>query len=420
MPNRDLFSQVTQWITDQAVTHRIRQLADEVRASGGQPLDIVLPDGSRLNLGLPPKAVLSIHDPAVLSELAKPTLGALAEAFITGRIDIDGDIMTVIVAAEQLVTRGGAPVTSRIEAAPTDHSPHQDRADIQHHYDVGNDFYRLWLDERMVYSCAYFETGEETIDVAQLAKLDHICRKLRLRPGERFLDIGCGWGGLIIRAAEQYGVHAVGITLSDNQFALAQERIQRAGLEGRAEVHLLDYRDAPARFGKHSFDKIASVGMFEHVGVKNFPLYFGAARHLLRDRGLILNHSFTSSDVDGRPVGSGINDFIDTYVFPNSELAHLHTIIREMGAQQFEIYDVESLRPHYARTLALWSQRLEKQLDAARHVVGEKTLRIWRAYLAGTSLGFHRGWMNVHQVLASLQETEGPTELPLTRRWMYS
>jgi cyclopropane-fatty-acyl-phospholipid synthase len=240
-----------------------------------------------------------------------------------------------------------------------------------------------------------------------------------LSPGERFLDIGCGWGGLIIRAAERYGVHAVGITLSDNQFTLARDRIRQTGLEDRAEVHLLDYRDAPARFGENSFDKIASVGMFEHVGLKNFSTYFLVARHLLRDRGLILNHSFTSSDVDGRPVGSGVDDFIDTYVFPNNELAHLHTIIREMGAQQFEIYDVESLRPHYARTLALWSQRLERQLDAARQVVGERTVRIWRAYLAGTSLGFHRGWMNVHQVLASLQETDGPTELPLTRRWMY-
>lgn len=419
MSHRDLLSQVTHWITDKAIAHRVRQLADEVRAHGGQPLDILLPDGSHMNLGLPPQAVLSVHDPDVLSELAHPTLGTLAEAFINGRIDVDGDIMTAIVAAERLANAAGSPVTSRIDAAPSDHPPHQDRADIQHHYDVGNDFYRLWLDERMVYSCAYFETGEETIDVAQLAKLDHICRKLRLSPGERFLDIGCGWGGLVIRAAEHYGVRAVGITLSESQFALARERIRQAGLEGRADVLLLDYRDAPAHFGEHSFDKVASVGMFEHVGLKNFPVYFATIRRLLRDRGLFLNHSFTSSDVEGRPVGSGVSDFIDTYVFPNSELAHLHTMIREMGAQRFEIYDVESLRPHYARTLALWSQRLERQLDAARPIVGEKTLRIWRAYLAGTSLGFHRGWMNVHQVLASLQETEGPTELPLTRRWMY-
>jgi cyclopropane-fatty-acyl-phospholipid synthase len=419
MSHRELFSHVTKWILDKALGHRIDQLADKLRARGGQPIDIVLPDGSRINLGLPPQTILFIHDPAVLSTLAHPTLGALAEAFINGRIDIEGDITTAIVAAEQLVTAGGSPVTSRIEAVPSDHPPHQDRADIRHHYDVGNEFYRLWLDERMVYSCAYFETGEETIDVAQLAKLDHICRKLRLSPGERFLDIGCGWGGLIIRAAERYGVRAVGITLSDNQFELARERIRQAGLDGRAEVLLLDYRDAPARFGEHSFDKIASVGMFEHVGIKNFPVYFSAIRRLLRDRGLLLNHSFTSSDIDGRPVGSGVSEFIDTYVFPNSELAHLHTMIRELGAQQFEIYDVESLRPHYARTLALWSQRLERQVDAARQLVGEKTLRIWRVYLAGTSLGFHRGWMNVYQVLASLQETEGPTELPLTRRWIY-
>ncbi|MCP9455049.1 MAG: class I SAM-dependent methyltransferase [Nitrospira sp.] len=419
MSHRERFSHVTKWIFDKALGHRIDHLADMLRAHGGQPIDIVLPDGLRFNLGLPTRATLFIHDPAALSTLAHPTLGALAEAFINGQIDIEGDITTAIVAAEQLVAASGSPVTSRIEATRRDHLPHQDRADIQHHYDVGNEFYRLWLDERMVYSCAYFETGEETIDVAQLAKLDHICRKLRLSPGERFLDIGCGWGGLIIRAAQRYGVHAVGITLSANQFELARERIRQAGLEGQAEVLLLDYRDAPAQFGERSFDKIASVGMFEHVGINNFPIYFSAIRRLLRDRGLLLNHSFTSSDIDGRPVGSGVSEFIDTYVFPNSELAHLHTMIRELGAQQFEIYDVESLRPHYARTLTLWSQRLEQQVDAARQLVGEKTLRIWRVYLAGTSLGFHRGWMNVYQVLASLQETEGPTELPLTRRWIY-
>ncbi|MFO0699912.1 MAG: cyclopropane-fatty-acyl-phospholipid synthase family protein [Nitrospira sp.] len=419
MPQGTLLSRATKAIVNKAMTHEIQRLAEKVRANGGQPLDLILPDGSYLNFGQKPRVVMEIRDPDLLPELTHPTLGSLGEAFVNGRIDIDGDIMTAIVSAERLVEAGGSPIKARISPVASYHTPDQDLADIKHHYDVGNEFYKLWLDTRMVYSCAYFETGEETIDEAQRAKLDHICRKLRLKPGERFLDIGCGWGGLLLHAAQKYGVQATGITLSDNQFALANERIREAGLTDRVKVLRLDYREAPSCFGEAAFDKVASIGMFEHVGLNNFPAYFGAVRQLLRDRGLFLNHGFTSSDIDGRTVGSGVNDFFDKYVFPNNELLHLHVVIREMAAQNFEIYDVESLRPHYARTLALWSHRLEAQLESARKLVGERTLRIWRVYLAGTSLGFHQGWMNIYQVLASRQEADGPTELPLTRKWMY-
>ncbi len=419
MPQNRLLSQMTQQIISRALSHGIQRLAEKVRATGGQPLDLILPDGSHLNFGQKPCVIMEIRDPDFLLDLTHPTLGGLGEAFVNGRIDIDGDIMTAIASAEHLAEAGGAPITSRIAPVSSPHPPGQDLADITYHYDVGNAFYRLWLDERMVYSCAYFETGEETLDEAQQSKLDHICRKLRLQPGERFLDIGCGWGGLIMHAAKTYGVQATGITLSENQFIFAKERIRAAGLNARVEVLLLDYRDTLAHFGEATFDKAASVGMFEHVGVNNFPTYFGTVRHLLRDRGLFLNHGFTSSDIDGRPVGSGVNDFFDKYVFPNNELLHLHVVIQAMAAQNFEVYDVESLRPHYARTLAHWSHRLETQLESAQKLVGERTLRIWRAYLAGTSMGFHHGWMNIYQVLASRQESDGPTELPLTRTWIY-
>lgn len=412
-------TQASQKILGKVLSHGIQRLAEKVRANGGQPLDLVLPDGSRLNFGQEPRVVLAIRDPNLLPALTHPTLGSLGEAFVDGRIDIDGDIMSVIASAERLVAAGGAPAAARIPASSGCHTPKQDLDDIRHHYDVSNDFYRLWLDDRMVYSCAYFQTGEEMIDAAQEAKLDHICRKLRLQPGERFLDIGCGWGGLVMYAAQRYGVQAVGITLSDNQFALAQERVKAAGLERQVQVLLLDYRDAPKQFGEGVFDKISSIGMFEHVGQKNFPLYFGVVRRLLRDRGLFMNHGITSPDADERTVGSGVSEFMDKYVFPNTELPHLHTVIREMARQNFEVYDVESLRPHYARTLAHWSRRLEKQLVAARNIVGERTLRIWRTYLAGSSLAFSQGWLNVYQVLASRQEAEGPTEFPLTRAWMY-
>jgi cyclopropane-fatty-acyl-phospholipid synthase len=419
MSQGGVFYQATRKIIGKAVTHEIHRLAERVRANGGQPLDLVLPDGSRLNFGRVPRVVMEIRDPSLLPVLIRPTLGSLGEAFIDERIDIDGDIMSVIASAERLVETVGSPVTARIPAVTAHHTPNQDLADIKHHYDVGNDFYRLWLDERMVYSCAYFQTGGKTLDAAQEAKLRHICCKLRLRPGERFLDIGCGWGGLIVHAAQHYGVRAVGITLSDNQFALAKERVRAAGLEQQVEVLLLDYRDAPERFGEGTFDKISSIGMFEHVGQKNFPAYFGAVRRLLRDRGLFMNHGITSPDAEGRTVGSGVSEFMDKYVFPHTELPHLHSVIQEMARQGFEVYDVESLRPHYARTLALWSRSLEGQLTAARKLVGERTLRVWRTYLAGSSLAFSQGWLNIYQVLASRQEADGPTELPLTRDWMY-
>lgn len=419
MSHRNLLSHATNRIVGKAVGQRIKRLAEKVRALGGQPLDLILPDGSRLNFGQKPCVVMAIRDPALLPALTHPTLGTLGEAFVDGRLDIDGDIMSVITSAERLVAANGSPATNRIAALTARHTPKQDQQDIAYHYDVGNEFYRLWLDERMIYSCAYFQAGQETIDIAQEAKLRHICRKLRLQPGERLLDIGCGWGGLIMYAAQHYGVHAVGITLSDNQFTLARERVRTTGLQQRVQVLQLDYRDAPERFGEGRFDKISSVGMFEHVGQTNFPLYVGVVRRLLRDRGLFLNHGITSSDADGRTVGSGVSEFMEKFVFPHTELPHLYTVIREMATQNFEVYDVESLRPHYARTLAHWSGRLEGNLNAAQEMVGERTLRVWRTYLAGSSLAFSQGWLNVYQVLASRQEAGGLTELPLTRSWMY-
>jgi cyclopropane-fatty-acyl-phospholipid synthase len=414
-----LLSKATRKATARAVGSGLERLADTLRAGGGQPLDVILPDESRISFGLSPRVVLKVNDDATLAAMAQPTLASLGEAFVDGRIEVHGDMLDVLAMAEKLASAGGAPVSARVAAAFGKHSPKQDRAAIGYHYDVGNDFYRLWLDERMIYSCAYFPNGNETIEVAQLAKLDHICRKLRMTAGERLLDIGCGWGGLVIHAAQRYGVRATGITLSESQHALARERVAQLGLLDRVDILLLDYREVVDRFGAGAFDKISSIGMFEHVGIRNLPQYFDITRRALRERGLILNHGITASDIENRPIGSGVGDFIAKYVFPHGELPHLHVAAREMSAQGFEIVDVESLRPHYAKTLELWSRRLEARLGEAAQMIDARRLRIWRAYLAGCAHGFAQGWMNIYQLLASKQTSAGLTELPLSRRWIY-
>ena len=414
-----LLKQATGKVVGRLAGTQLARLAEQVREQGGLPIRVILPGGEAADFDPAPTLTLTVRDPATLAQFRQPSLGGLAEAFVEGRLDIDGDVSEAIRIASRLVELGGAPVAARPELVTGAHQPQTDRDDISHHYDVGNGFYRLWLDPQMVYSCAYFETGDEDIDAAQQAKLDHVCRKLRLAPGERLLDIGCGWGALVIHAARHYGVRAVGITLSEQQALLARERITAAGLQDRVEVLLLDYRELPQRFGEASFDKLASIGMFEHVGLRNLPVYFSTAARMLRDRGLMLNHGITSADVDNRPIGSGAGDFIGKYVFPNGELPHLALAVREMSAAGFEVFDVESLRPHYALTLSRWSQRLEAQLQAAAREVAERTLRVWRVYLAGCSHGFAQGWMNLYQLLGSRQAAPGATELPLTRRWMY-
>lgn len=406
-------------IAERAVHSGVARLAESIIAVGGASLEVVLPDGSRIGFGLPARVRLIVRDHAMLAQLANATLASLAEAYVQGRIDVQGDLLEAVPLAERIANAAGSHPAQRVARLLLKHSSRQDRAAIGYHYDVGNDFYRLWLDQRMVYSCAYFTTGDESIDEAQRAKLDHICRKLRLSAGERLLDVGCGWGGLILHAARHYGVHATGVTLSQNQLELARERIVAEKLADRVDVMLLDYRELSERFGAEAFDKVASVGMFEHVGLKNLREYFASIASVLRDRGLFLNHGITSNDLDNRPIGSGVGDFVDKYVFPHGELPHLHVAAREMSRAGFEIVDVESLRAHYARTLQHWSQRLDAQLDRAAAVVTDRTLRIWRAYLAGSSYGFAQGWMSIYQLLGSRQARPGASEVPLTREYMY-
>jgi cyclopropane-fatty-acyl-phospholipid synthase len=380
------------------------------------PVRVVLWDGREVSFSDKPRVTLRLKGLRAWAALMRPSLLTLAEAYIDGHIDLEGDLGEAIRGAEAITRAAPRPLYQ--PRGPTDErrTKSADREAVQRHYDVSNEFYGLWLDPRMVYSCGYFRFDDDSLEAAQLQKLDHICTKLRLAPGERFLDIGCGWGALVIRAAERYGVKATGITLSENQHRLANERIRAAGLEDRCTVLLQDYRDAP---GEGVYDKIASVGMFEHVGLRNLPVYFSTVRRLLREKGLFLNHGITTADIRNRAVGLGAGEFIDRYVFPKGELPHLHRAVHDMSEQDLEVHDVEGLRPHYAKTLGLWSANFERKLDAAVAASDERITRIWRLYLAGCAHAFEQGWVSIYQLLASKQTKPGRTALPLTREWMY-
>lgn len=412
-------TRLTQQRTVRAFRDELARRAELLKNDATTALAVVLPDGGRVDFGAAPRVALRIRDPSVIEAFVRPTLAKLADAFVQGKVDIEGSLCEAIPLVDRLVQATGESISQRPGLVRNRHTIRSDKEAVGYHYNVGNDFYRLWLDRRMIYSCAYFRAPGDSLDEAQRAKLDHICRKLRLSPGERFLDVGCGWGGLAIHAARHYGVSAVGITLAENQYECGRERVAELGLSDRVELHLLDYRELSDRFGVGAFDKVASVGMFEHVGLRRLPEYFGALAQATRDRGLFLNHGITSADVDNRPVGSGIGEFIERYVFPHGELPHLHLAVREMSASGFEVCDVEGLRPHYSKTLEQWSGRLEAQLDAAARLVPDSALRIWRAYLAGCSHAFSQGWVNIYQILGSRQIQPGATELPMTRDWIY-
>lgn len=380
------------------------------------PLRLKLWDGLEFDLGPTPSVTIVVKDPTIVSEITHPTLDLLGSAFVEGRLELaEGSISEVIRVCDEL---SQALLVGDDDATPPRqyHDKATDAESISYHYDVSNAFYQLWLDRDMVYSCGYFETGEESLEEAQQAKFRHLCRKLRLKPGEYLLDVGCGWGGLARFAAREFGVKVFGITLSKEQLALAKERVKAEGLQDKVDLQLLDYRDLP-QDGR--FDKIVSVGMFEHVGHANLREYCQILFNAVREGGLVMNHGITAKHTDGRQVGRGAGEFIERYVFPNGELPHLSMISAEISEAGLEVVDVESLRLHYARTLEHWSQRLEQNLDAAANEVPEQILRIWRLYLAGCAYAFTRGWINIHQILATKPHADGSIELPPTRADIY-
>lgn len=351
----------------------------------------------------------------------------LAEQHLAGKVDIEGDIEALFDLVEHL--RQPLPWSVRLRvlrltlSLPLDNnevgalragraSRRNSRASIAHHYDVSNAFYRLWLDPEMVYSCAYFRDAGQTLAEAQRDKLDYICRKLRLTPGQTLLDIGCGWGALICWAARHYGVKAHGITLSEQQYAHAEERIRQEGLQDRVSVELRDYRALPQ---DACYDRVVSVGMFEHIGVDNFPVYFGTVKRVLKPGGLFLNHGITS---DTGWEDTPITRFINHYVFPDGELARISEVTSAMENAGFEILDVESLRRHYALTLRRWVKALEARYPEAVEMVGEAAYRIWRLYMAGSAYYFEQGGTGIYQVLAGISQQ--PLPLPLRRDDLYA
>lgn len=382
-----------------------------------------------------PATVVLNHPGALRAMLIPPTDVGLGEAYLYGDFDIEGDIETIYELAEAISERVTGPL-SKLNLArdlmklPADskqktskrgpsnlsgevHSIERDRQAIAYHYDVSNDFYALWLDGRMVYSCAYFSSPDDDLDTAQERKLDYICRKLRLQSGQRLLDVGCGWGGLVIHAAMHYNVDATGITLSRPQAELANAKIDQMGLADRCQITLQDYREVNTT---KQYDALVSVGMFEHVGAALLPTYFSKAREILKPGGVFLNHGIASHATEKR---SRSPSFSDTYVFPDGELVPINTTLHAAEEAGFEVRDVESLREHYAKTLRHWVRRLEEHHDQALKYVDEPTYRVWRLFMSGFAYGFTTGHTNVYQALLVLPDERGVSGLPLTRADWY-
>jgi cyclopropane-fatty-acyl-phospholipid synthase len=389
-----------------------------IRNKYNLPLRVELWNGEQVDLSSEqPRVKIRVPGPGSLRYLLSPSLGNLGEAYVEGALEIEGRAADMIQIGSSLAESTGKPPRSgRMASALRLVSPHtreKDAEAIRYHYDVSNAFYSEFLDPGMVYSCAYFENGNEDLATAQTRKIDHILTKIGVQPGHTLLDIGCGWGALVLRAAQKFGARCVGVTLSQNQADLARERVARAGLQDRIEIRLQDYRDVAGEF-----DRITSVGMFEHVGVQHLAEYFGRINQLLAPDGVVMNHGITTTDIEHRASPYGTGEFIDRYVFPHGELGHLSAVIRTMQEGGLEVRDVENLRRHYARTCAIWTENFENNAARIRQLADPKTFRIWHVYLAGCAYAFAHDWISLYQIVCG-KAGQDPALMPWSRRYMY-
>lgn len=422
----------------------LRRLLTEAYQKLGLKLGFSLWDGSRVPADWPADGLMiAIRDAGVVAALLRrPKLDTLLHLHVSDRISIENGTIFDLAAARPdgkvgrlargisktaafdvvrhfLFAPGQAPQAVQHikgDEIARDGKPATNKANIAHHYDVSNAFYKLFLDERMVYTCAYFTEDHDDLERAQTDKLEMICRKLRLKPGDKLLDIGCGWGALVCYAAQHYGVEAHGVTLAEEQLKLAREKVEALGLQDKVTLHLKDFTQMEGQF-----DKISSIGMFEHVGIRNHPTYFQAVNRLLKPRGLYLHHSISRR---AKKTEKAFNKMpaeyraLVRYIFPGGELDHLGMSIANLERYGFEVHDVEGWREHYQRTTRLWFERLNANRAAAEAEVGPERTRMWLLYLAGCSLAFERGGALINQTLVS-KRRKGPSGLPLTRVDLY-
>lgn len=394
---------------------KLEHWANGLRSRSALPLRVDLWNGQQLHFGQEtPQVIIKVPHVSAIACLLTPSLSNLGAAYVDGRIEVEGNPGAIIsignsLAFHTLRLEGKfARITRKLRR-----SKEKDLKAVQYHYDISNDFYKLWLDDNLVYSCGYFENGDEDLSSAQIKKIDHILTKIQVHPGDRLLDIGCGWGALAIRAAEKFGAKCVGITLSENQASHAMERVEQLGLSDRVEIRLQDYRDV-----KGSFDKITSVGMFEHVGLQNLSGYFSKIHSLLADNGIAMNHGITSTDADSGETPYGNGEFIEKYVFPYGELPHIGLALKSIQEGGLEVVDVENLRRHYSKTCAIWAENFEMRSDEIRALVGDRRYRIWRIYLAGCAYAFNRDWISLYQIVC-VKAGQHPSNLAWSRRHMY-
>jgi len=406
------------------------------------PIGLRAWDGSYAGPTDPPVTVV-VHRPRALQHMlwAPGELG-MARAYVAGDLDLEGDIYALLGIRDLLAEPGEdyrigldpggwlalartglrLGVAGRRPPIPAEesqlhgrrHSLRRDAQAVSHHYDVGNDFYRLLLGDRLTYSCAYWAPGATELAGAQDAKHELVCRKLGLKTGMRLLDVGCGWGSMAIHAARHHGVEVVAVTISEEQAALARQRVEEADLDGRVDIRVQDYRainDGP-------FDAISSIGMFEHVGLSEAGTYFRHLHALLRPGGRLLNHAISRPDPSPKAATVDSHSFIGRYVFPDAALLEVGSVVSTMQGIGLEVRDVHSLREHYARTLRAWSANLDAGWDQAQRMVGPGRARVWRLYVAGSAIGFEQARISIHQVLAVRAHADGRSDMPATRAGM--